>query len=62
MERKKRERKREKESFEILYTGYLLSIVKVKTERERDQNIIIKEKNNKCNKKAADGTKKWEIR
>jgi hypothetical protein len=29
------ERKRERDSFGILYTGYLLSIVKVKREGER---------------------------
>ena len=41
-----REREREKESerdcFRILYTGYLLSIVKIKWEREREQQIINK--------------------
>jgi hypothetical protein len=37
-------RKRERDSFWILYTGYLLSIVKIKRKRERDKQI-------KCDKK-----------
>ena len=32
-----RERKRERDSFGILYTGYLLSIVKIKREIEREK-------------------------
>ena len=33
---------RERDSFGILYTGYLLSIVKIKRERETEQQIINK--------------------
>ena len=32
---RKREKERESDGFEILYTGYLLSIVKIKRERDR---------------------------
>ena len=32
-----RKRKRERYSFGILYTGYLLSIVKIKRERKRER-------------------------
>ena len=44
---KERDRERERDSFGILYvhTGYLLSIVRLRS------NIIIKDKNKKCDKK-----------
>ena len=38
-ERKERERERERCSFRILYTGYLLYIVKIKRERKRERDI-----------------------
>ena len=44
---KEREKERDRDSFGILYvhTGYLLSIVRLRS------NIIIKDKNKKCDKK-----------
>jgi hypothetical protein len=35
---KEREKERERDTFGILYTGYLLSIVKIKREIERKSN------------------------
>ena len=46
---KKRESEIVRDSFGILYTGYLLSIVKIKRDREREKE---RDRNNKkCDKK-----------
>ena len=46
LEREREKKKKEGDSFGILYTGYLLSIVKIKREIQRKrENTIKKDKN-----------------
>ena len=46
-----REKENERDFFGILYTGYLLSIVKIKREIEREREIKISPYKTKTNKK-----------
>ena len=43
------ERERERDSFGLLYTGYLLFIVKIKRDREKDKKR--EERERECDKK-----------